>query len=446
MHPDQHALVTLPGSPTLFFSGSDGGLVRSVSGYSSISAQCAARVALGNLSPADAPLCVQLLSAVPSVLESLNAGLSTLQFQSVSVASNNAFHVQGGTQDNGTFETYGSLTWNQEIYGDGGQSGFNRNNSFLRFNTFTGQANDGNFQNGDPTKWVEISGPILYSQESAAFYPPVIADPHPSFPGSIFQGSRHVWRTQDWGGNQATLEAACPEFGPYSPFCGDFEPLGGSSAFLCYFFIGGPCLNTPGDLGGTVYGTDRRPTSASRLVSFISRTTSNTNTAWASTAGGRVFVSDNINDPTPANVIWNRIDPDLSTSKDPTRFPTSIYIDPNNVHHAWISYSGYDFNTPSQQGHIFSVTWSGSGTGTWTDISSNLPKIPFNAVVRDDFNGDLYAACDFIVMRLPNGGSVWTISGTGIPFVEVSGLTILPNSRLLYAATHGRSVWRLNLP
>jgi len=92
------------------------------------------------------------------------------------------------------------------------------------------------------------------------------------------------------------------------------------------------------------------------------------------------------------------------------------------------------------------VTWSGSGLATWTDISTNLPQIPVNAIVRDDVTGDLYAATDFIVMRLPAGSAQWTASGTGMPFVVISGLTIVPNSRVLYAATHGRSVWKLNLP
>ncbi|PYK32277.1 MAG: hypothetical protein DME57_00360 [Verrucomicrobia bacterium] len=303
MHPDQHALVTFPGNPRIFFGGSDGGIVRAGDGNSfvDISAQCATRQAAGNLTPADLPLCQQLLSAVPPIINSMNVGLDTLQFQSVSVAADNANHLQGGTQDNGTFDNQGGgFSWPQEIYGDGGQSGFNRTNSALRFNTFTGQANDGNANNGAPDKWYEISGPILYSQESAAFYPPVLADPHPSFPGSIFQGSRHVWRTQDWGGNPATLLAACPEFGPYSPFCGDFEPLGGGTAFDCYFFIGGPCLNIAGDLGGTFYGTDRRTATAARLVSSIARTTSNTGTEWASTAGGRLFISDNVNTASPS--------------------------------------------------------------------------------------------------------------------------------------------------
>jgi hypothetical protein len=33
----------------------------------------------------------------------------------------------------------------------------------------------------------------------------------------------------------------------------------------------------------------------------------------------------------------------------------------------------------------------------------------------------------------------------GMPMVEVAGLTVVPSERILYAATHGRSMWRLNL-
>ena len=33
-----------------------------------------------------------------------------------------------------------------------------------------------------------------------------------------------------------------------------------------------------------------------------------------------------------------------------------------------------------------------------------------------------------------------------MPQVEVAGLTIVPSARVLYAATHGRGGWSLQLP
>ena len=112
-----------------------------------------------------------------------------------------------------------------------------------------------------------------------------------------------------------------------------------------------------------------------------------------------------------------------------------------------MSYSGYNAHTPSTPGHVFEVTYDpGAGTATWTDRSYNLADLPITDLVRDDNTGDLYASSDFGVMKLANGGSAWTEAASGLPKVEVSSLTVVPNARLLYAATHGRSAWKLNLP
>src|SRR5213082_1284020 len=162
IHPDQHALVVNPNNTGMFFESSDGGVVRSSGRFTDISSQCDSR-------PLSAPslvACHNLLSSVPSHLNSSNKGLSTLQFSTLAVDPTNAKHLMGGTQDNGTFETYGSpVTWPQIIYGDGGESGFDSGNPAIRFNQFFLGFTDTNFQNGDPTKWVVISGPILQSHE-----------------------------------------------------------------------------------------------------------------------------------------------------------------------------------------------------------------------------------------------------------------------------------------
>ena len=426
IHPDQHAIVTVPGKPLQFITGSDGGVVRSDGKLADVSYKCDAR----GLSAADTAFCKSLLNRVANQLVNMNDGLSTLQFQSLSVSAQRPQNLlQGGTQDNGTFQYNGSrIVWPQEIYGDGGQSGFNTANDGLRFNTFSGQANDANFRDGDPTKWVIISAPILSSPEASFFYPPIIADPHPAMAGSIFQGSFSVWRTQDWGGNQGYLEGNCPEFttSAVQPGCGDFVIIGN----------GVPSTQLTASAWGSRF-------SASAAVAWIARAPQNIGTMWAATSTGRVFITDNA-DAAAASVVWNRVDP-VGTI-DPGRAISAVYVDPTNPHHAWISYNGYNVNTPTRPGHVFEVAWSGAGPATWVDVSSNLPDFPITAVVRDDVTGDLYAASDFGVMRLPNATTTWAVAGTGLPMVEVSGLTIVPNARILYAATHGRSAWSLALP
>jgi len=422
IHPDQHAIVAVPGKPLQFITGSDGGVVRSDGKLADISAKCDTR----GLNAADTAFCKSLLSNVPNQLVNMNTGLSTLQFQSLSASAQRPQNLlQGGTQDNGTFQYNGSpVVWPQEIYGDGGQSGFNVTNDALRFNTFTGQANDANFHDGDPTKWVIISAPIFTSPEGSFFYPPVIADPNPAKAGSIFQGSFSVWRTQDWGGNQADLEANCPEFTTFAgkPGCGNFVRVGN----------GVPSTDLTAAAWGSRAGT---------AVAWIARAPQNTGTVWAATGAGRVFVTENV-DASAGSVVWNRVDPALA----PGRAISEIYVDPSNARHAWISYNGYNVNTPATPGHVFEATWNGAGAATYVDRSYDLPDFPITALVRDDLTGDLYAASDFGVMKLAKGTTTWVVAGGGLPMVSVAGLTIVPSARILYAATHGRSAWSMQLP
>src|SRR5438093_6269173 len=434
-HPDSHAIVEIPGTDSAIF-GTDGGLMRSSGAFADISSQC---TTYRGLSGADLALCQQLLSAVPTYLYNLNKGLSTLQFQSLSVAADNSKHLQGGTQDNGTFETYGSaVTWPQIIYGDGGQSGFSATNSSMRFNSFFGQNHDANFRNGDPLKWVIISAPIAGSPEGSNFYAPIIADPNPTNAGTIFEGSQSVWRTQDWGGDQTHLETDCPEFttSGTQPGCGDFVQIG-------------PVGDT--DLTMTTNGgTTRACTPGANCdLAAIARAPSDTGTLWVATNTGRVFISQNA-DAAAGSVTYTRLDTLPSATADPGRFVSRIYVDPANPNHAWISYSGYNFNTPSQPGHVFEVTYTpGTPDATWVSLDNPggtpFPDFPATGIVRDS-NGDLSVSNDFGVMMRPNGWTSWATAGSGLPMVEVAGLTIVPGSRVLYAATHGRSAWTLTLP
>jgi hypothetical protein len=134
IHPDQHSLVFSPANPDIWFEGSDGGLVRSSGQYASISFGCANRGLTGDA----LTTCQRLLSAVPTKNLSLNAGLLTLQFENLSINPKNPLgELQGGTQDNGTFQFEGNpKVWYQSVGGDGGLSGFDASNPTNRFHTW----------------------------------------------------------------------------------------------------------------------------------------------------------------------------------------------------------------------------------------------------------------------------------------------------------------------
>jgi hypothetical protein len=363
-----------------------------------------------------------MLSRVPTRLESMNSGLRTLQFQSLSVSPHDVDMLQGGTQDNGTWENRGPVRWDNTMIGDGGQSGFDVALPEFRFHTFTGLAIDVNFDHGDIDKWIFVGGNL---NQTAEFYAPVISDPVVS--KTMFAGGQTVVRTKTAGlgtRTYAEAQAVCNEWtgtGPASS-CGDWAELGT------------PRL-TNAALGDRAGGT----------MSAVERTKADTSTAWAGTSTGRIFITKNVDAEPAAAVTWTRLDDDSLI--DPNRYPTSIYVDPEDGNHAWISYSGYDANTPGTPGHMFEVTFDpGTGTSTWTNLSHDWGDLPATDLVRDDTTGDLYAASDFGVSKLVAGSSTWVPAGTGMPNVEVTGLTIVPQHRRLYAASHGLSAWQMRLP
>jgi len=417
LHPDHHALAFYPGNPNIAILGSDGGVVRTSGAFADTSGSCAARGIAG----ADLADCLSWLKAVPVEIVSMNAGLSTLQFQSVSLNPlDPRKELLGGTQDNGTWAYSGtSNSWFESIGGDGGQSGFNAVDPTTRMHTYYSAQLDVNFNGSDPLGWNWVADPLLASGEAASFYVPLLADP--VLNGTWFVGLQHVWRTQDNGGSKAYLETHCNEyFGDFAVQCGDWVSLGGPT------------------LTGPSYGPDK----GGSYVVAVSRAPSAGSPLWAATRRGRLFVSTNA-DGAAGSVTFKRID----TAAQPTRFISGIAVDPMNPLHAFVSFSGYDAYTPSTPGHVFDV-WINPSTGvaTWTDRSAGLGDQPITGIAFDARTGRLYASTDFGVAVLPRAASSWLGVAAGrLPPVAVYGLTIDVPSRVLYAATHGRGVWRLDL-
>jgi hypothetical protein len=116
LHPDQHFLVTNPANPFQFIEASDGGIMRSSGQLVNRSSWCD-DPNRGLDAPSKAR-CQQMLSAIPSKLDSVNKGLTTLQFMSLSVSPHNSNLLQGGTQDNGTWENNNGNTGQVEEHDD----------------------------------------------------------------------------------------------------------------------------------------------------------------------------------------------------------------------------------------------------------------------------------------------------------------------------------------
>lgn len=419
LHPDEHFIVVNPNNPNQFWESSDGGIMRSSGSFADVSGNCTPR----GLSAVALARCQQLLSRVPTQLQSMNKGLSTLQFQSLSVSPFNTNIVQGGTQDNGTWQTTGNPNkWINTIFGDGGQSGFDVGNPHFRFHTFFAPQPDVNFSDGDTIDWNWIGDPIV--GDPSQFYIPILTDPKVS--GTMFAGTVWAYRTKTNGVGAQSIDSFrshCNEFfGDFTVICGDWARMG------------------PSTLTSAVFGTR-----AGGNVAALSRSTGDSNTLWAATTTGRVFVSKNGDADPASSVVFHRIDQTAANS--PGRFISGIAIDPANTNHAFISYDGFSASTPATPGHVFEVTYDPiTNTATFVDRSGNLDDTPITGIAFDNVTGDVYASSDFGVVRLASGSATWTLAAPGMPNVEVAGLTIVPGARKLFAASHGLGAWLLNLP
>jgi hypothetical protein len=96
-------------------------------------------------------------------------------------------------------------------------------------------------------------------------------------------------------------------------------------------------------------------------------------------------------------------------------------------------------------GHVFKLA---PGASTWTDISAgpttatSFPDIPANSI--QERNGALFVGTDLGVLYRANGSTEWKRLGGGLPLTVAMDVEIGPDG-YLYAATHGRGIWRIDV-
>ncbi len=155
-----------------------------------------------------------------------------------------------------------------------------------------------------------------------------------------------------------------------------------------------------------------------------------------------VYVSTNATSGSGAT--WNNISAGLplNVAQCNDYGPTCVYfsriaVDFSNASTAYAAFESY------VSGHIYKTTNNG---GSWTDISGNLPNLKVNDIAVDpDVPNTLYIATEQGVYSTADGGNTWNLLGTGLPNVAVTAVKLHRPTRILRAATFGRSVWDLQL-
>ena len=319
----------------------------------------------------------------------LNQQLELTQFYAgASIFPSGSNTLLGGTQDNGTQLLAGGA-WNNTSGGDGGYTAIDALFPSLFYGVFpTGSAPFSVWRAFNLPNQPAFPNPGNYgidANDRSGFVAPLTIDP--VTPSIQYFGTYRVYQSQDSAGLWKSI--------------------------------------SPDLTGG----------SQSDNVTAISVSPADPNIVYAGTSNGKVQVTTNALSASPA---WSNRTPNL-----PNRYVTGIAGDAHDPMTAYAVLSGIPASDEAQ-GHIFKTT---NGAGTWTDITGNLPNTPVNWIVVDpDALDTIYVATDVGVQVTTNGGTSWTSLGAGLPRVAVLSLTLDRSKRILYAGTHGRSMWSIALP
>jgi hypothetical protein len=136
----------------------------------------------------------------------------------------------------------------------------------------------------------------------------------------------------------------------------------------------------------------------------------------------------------------------------PNRYVGGVAIAPDGTIYAGMNGFSRRFTegpgTADVSGHIFK--WDATSQ-SWVNVDANFPDVPVNSV-QALAGGALLAGTDLGVLYRAPGATTWQRLGpTGqavagqLPLTTVMDVEVGPDNQV-YAATHGRGIWRIPLP
>jgi photosystem II stability/assembly factor-like uncharacterized protein len=166
-------------------------------------------------------------------------------------------------------------------------------------------------------------------------------------------------------------------------------------------------------------------------VTTIAVAPTNSDIIWAGTDDSHVWRT------TDYGATWN----EMTGSNMPYRWVTRVIADPTDEQIAYVTFSGLKWHDPEP--HIFRTANMGT---TWTDISSNLPNAPIDAIAVDPIaHNVVYIGTDVGAYISFDAGQNWEVMGSGLPLVTIGDMKVHPTQHFLIAGTHGRSMYKIDL-
>ncbi len=272
VHVDQHYLFFHPSQENTFFVCNDGGIYKTTNNGDTFTNH--------------------------------NQNLTLTQFYRITASPFTASRILGGTQDNGTQQTYSALNWAAAYGGDGGEVCFNPINA----NYILGETQNGGIfrtANGG-SSWSSATNGLSMS-ENVSWVAPIIA--HPTVSGTFFTARQKVYRSTDNGanwtaisanvnGSSAVREMAISKSNPSIMFASS------SSSIFKSTDAGVTWVNvTSGLPSRTITSISVYPTDANQV--FLTFSGFGTNKVYKSASGGNTWTSISGNLPdTPVNDVF----------------------------------------------------------------------------------------------------------------------------------------------
>jgi photosystem II stability/assembly factor-like uncharacterized protein len=164
VHVDQHYLFFHPTDENTFFVCNDGGIWKTTNNGNSFS--------------------------------NMNQNLTLTQFYRIAASPFDSGRILGGTQDNGTQQTFSTLNWAAAFGGDGGEVSFNR----FDVNYILGESQYGGLvrTTNSGNNWNNATSGIN-TGENVAWVAPIVS--HPIQSGTFYTARQKVYRTTNNGAN-----------------------------------------------------------------------------------------------------------------------------------------------------------------------------------------------------------------------------------------------------